>query len=183
MDKSLPTRIRASKGFAVRKSHVIIFDTSLPTYVIVDANRTGLSAVLAQGSSVETAKLVSCASRATTPVERRYNQLELEALAVDFELRRFRQYVVGGPGCTVVTDHKPLVSIFKHTRKGSIRTDRIKLRHQDIGYQVVYRPGKLNSADYLSRHAAAWGKVPKEWKEESGELEKMVLFLNFSPYS
>ena len=94
------------------------YNTELPTYVIVDAHRSGLSEVLAQGESIQTAKMVSCASRSTTPVERRYHQLDLEALAVDFGLRRFRQYLVGGPQATVVTDHKPLVSIFKETRRG-----------------------------------------------------------------
>ena len=46
------------------------FDTSLPTFVIVDAHRSGLSAILAQGSALTEARMVSCASRATTPVER-----------------------------------------------------------------------------------------------------------------
>ena len=127
--------------------------------------------------------MVSCVSRATTPVERRYNQLDLEALAIDFGLRRFRQYLVGGPQSTVVTDHKPLVSIFKDIRRGSVRTDRIKLRHQDINYTVVYQPGRTNRADFLSRHATSWKSVPAAWKEETKELEKTVWFLNFSPYS
>ena len=159
------------------------FDPTLPTFVIVDAHKSGLSAILAQGQSVETAKMVSCASRATTPVERRYNQLDLEALAIDFGLRRFRQYVVGGPPVVVATDHKPLVSIFRNTRLGSIRTDRIKLRHQDINYVVKYHPGRQNRADFLSRHATSWNDIPAEWKEETKELEKTVWFLNLSPYS
>ena len=79
------------------------YDTDLPTFVVVDAHRTGLSAILAQGESVESATIISCASRATTPTERRYHQLDLEALAVDFGLRRFRQYLVGGPQCTEVS--------------------------------------------------------------------------------
>ena len=159
------------------------YDTELPTFVIVDAHRSGLSAILAQGESIQTAKMVSCASRATTPVERRYHQLDLEALAVDFGLRRFRQYLVGGPQATVVTDHKPLVSIFKETRRGSIRTDRIKLRHQDVNYAVTYRPGSENTADYLSRHATKLKEIPQTWVDETEELEKTVWFLNFSPYS
>ena len=89
------------KGLLCEKALLSYFDTSVPTYVIVDAHRTGLSAILAQGESIDTAKLISCASRATTPVERRYNQLDLEALAIDFGLRRFRQYLVGGPECTI----------------------------------------------------------------------------------
>ena len=160
------------------------FDPDLPTFLLVDAHRSGISAILAQGTSADTAKMVTCASRATTPVEQHYAQLDLEALAIDFALRRFRQYIVGDPKVTVViTDHKPLVSIFKSTRRGSIRTDRIKLRHQDINYEVVYKAGKNNRADFMSRHATKLKNVPKEWKEEARELEKTVWFLNLSPYS
>ena len=171
------------KGLLCESTLLTYFDTDLPTYVIVDAHTSGLSAILAQGSSIEDSRMVSCASRATTPVERRYNQLDLEALAIDFGLRRFRQYIVGGPQCVVVTDHKPLVSIFRNTRQGSVRTDRIKLRHQDVNYVVTYHPGRHNRADFLSRHATSWKDIPQEWKEETEELEKTVWFLNLSPYS
>ena len=171
------------KNLLCENALLTYYDISLPTYIMVDAHKTGISAILAQGPTIQTAKIVSCASRATSPVERRYPQLDLEALAVDFGLRRFRQYVVGGPQVTVVTDHKPLVSIFRDTRRGSVRTDRIKLRHQDVNYSVVFQRGKDNIADFLSRHATKWDKIPTQWKEETEELEKVVFFLNFSPYS
>ena len=129
------------------------FSPKKTTFIFVDAHQSGLSAILAQGETIEKAKMVSCASRTTTPVERRYPQLDLEALAVDFAMRRYRQFLVGGPTVFIVTDHKPLVSIFGSARKGSIRTDRIQLRHQDISYKVIWRQGKDNPADYLSRHA------------------------------
>ena len=159
------------------------FDSTKQTYIYVDAHKTGLSAMLKQGNNEISSQLVACTSRATSPVERRYPQLDLEALAIDFALRRFRQYLAGGPQAIVITDHKPLVSIFSNTRKGSIRTDRIKLRHQDISYKVIWKEGKSNQADYLSRHAVPLSKIPKEWQEECTELEKTVWFLQFSPYT
>ena len=84
-------------------------------------------------------------------MEARYPQLDLEALAIDFGLRRFRFYIVGGPSTTIITDHKPLESIFKNIRKGSIKTDRIKLRHQDVDYMVKLEKGEDNIEDYLSK--------------------------------
>ena len=84
---------------------------------------------------------------------------------------------------SVVTDHKPLVSIFKSTRTGSVRTDRIKLRHQDMAYKVVYGPGSQNRADFFSRRAAKWETLPQEWRDETREFEKTVWYLNLSPYS
>ena len=95
------------------------FDTSLPTFIFVDAHKTGISAILAQGKDTDSCKPVAFASRATKDEERRYPQLDLEALAIDFGLRRFRLYVVGAPEInTVVTDHNPLISIFANTRTG-----------------------------------------------------------------
>ena len=159
------------------------YDPSSPTYIFVDAHRTGLSAILTQGETMETAKPVAFASRATTQIESRYPQLDLEALAIDFGMRRFRLHLVGAPESLIITDHKPLEAIFKNKRQGSIRSERIKLRHQDIRYRVVWRDGKHNPADYLSRHATPLGLTPSHIREESEELEKLVWFVNYGPYT
>ena len=111
------------------------FNPKLDTFLEVDASQSGISAMLMQDSG-ESRNIVAVASRATTLVEARYPQLDLEALAVDYGLRRFRFYLVGGTQVTVFTDHKPLVSIFKNVRKGSSRTEKIKLRHQDLQYKI-----------------------------------------------
>ena len=159
------------------------FDASKKTYIQVDAHRSGLSAILMQGESPDKAKPVACASRATTNVEQRYPQLDLEALAVDFGLRRFRYYCAGGPNVTKITDDKPLLGVFGNTRKGSIRSDRIKLRHQDIRYELYWEKGSRNPADYMSRHSTPLPKLPEEIQSESTDFEKTVWFLQFSPYT
>ena len=159
------------------------FDPTKKTFIHVDAHINGLSATLLQGDSLLSAKTISFASRATTNVEKRYPQLDLEALAIDFGLRRFRHYIMGGPAIDVTTDHKPLVSIFSNTRIGSIRTDRIKLRHQDIQYNVIWQPGSTNPSDFLSRHATPLSELPKSIQKESSEFEKTVWFLQYSPYT
>ena len=129
------------------------FDPQKNTYIFVDAHRTGLGAVLAQGCLINDTVPIAIASRTTTKVEQRYPQIDLEGLAVDFGLRRFRQYIVGGPLVKVVIDHKPLVSIYANKHLGSIRLDRVKLRPQDITFEVCWQPGNVNPADYASRHA------------------------------
>jgi hypothetical protein len=159
------------------------YDPKQPTYIFVDAHQTGISAILSQGESIESSRPVAFASRATTSVESRYPQLDLEALAIDYGLRRFRFYLVGGPETATITDHKPLEAIFRNNRSGSIRTERIKLRHQDIRYKVTWRDGKSNPADYLSRHAVPIKHVPKTEADEPNELEKTVWFLNFGPFT
>ena len=142
-----------------------------------------MSAILAQGESIEEAKPIAFASRATTPIESRYPQLDLAALAIAFGLSRFRFHLVGSPEIDVITDHKPIEASFRNRRQGSIRTERIKLRHQDIRYRVIWRDGKNNPADYLSRHATPRQEIPKDHREEAQEFEKLVWFINFGPYT
>ncbi len=159
------------------------FDASKNTFIRVDAHRSGLSAILMQGDSVEDAKPVACASRATTQVEHKYPQLDLEALAVDFGLRRFRYYCVGGPTVTIVTDHKPLLGVFGNTRNGSVRSNRIKLRHQDVRFELLWRKGSQNPADFLSRRGTPLDELPNTLRKETTEFEKTVWFLQYAPYT
>ena len=155
------------------------FDGNLPTFVFVDAHETGLSAILAQGESPENARPVALASRSTSLAERNYPQIDLEASSMDFGLRRFREYLVGSPiTVTVVTDHKPLLSIFNGRRRGSIRTQRIKLNHQDIPYSLVYRKGKTNIADYMSRHSKPLHKLSSTEQKENQEISNLLYMLH-----
>ena len=79
------------------------FEMEKPTFVFTDAHK--LCAMFAQGESKSTAKPVALASR-TSEAEYMYPQLDLEAMGVDFGLRKFRHYLLGSPDeTTVVTDH------------------------------------------------------------------------------
>lgn len=151
------------------------FNPDLPTWIFVDASKQGLSAVIAQGIDITNTNVVAFASRTTTDVEKRYPQIDLEAMAIDFGLRRFREYCVGGKNINVVTDHKPLKPIFENKRLGSIRIDRTKLRHQDIDYHIIWRQGKINPADYLSRHPS---KATPVHESEASEDAKLLYVLH-----
>ena len=157
------------------------FDTTSKIFIITDAHVTGLGAILAQGRDLISAKPVAVASRTTSNAERRYPQLDLEATAIDFALRRFRNYLVGAPVVTIVTDHKPLCPIFNARKQGSIRTDRIKLRHQDINYFIEYQRGKANQSDYLSRHGKPFSTLPENEQLEADELHNLLYMLHTTP--
>ena len=73
------------------------FDILLPTYIFTDAHITGLGAILYQGENFENLKPVATASRCTNKAEENYAQIDLEAMAIDFALRRFRSCLVGSP--------------------------------------------------------------------------------------
>ena len=152
------------------------------TFVFLDAHITGLGAMLAQGDTRQTAKPVAFASRTTNDAESRYSQLDLEAMSLDFGCCKFRQYLVGAPDTTtLVTDNKPLCSIFNGIRKGSIRTERIKMRHQDIRFHVEFQKGKSNQTDYISRRGKPLEKVPKHEQEELDDLNNLLYVLHTPP--
>ena len=56
-------------------------------------------------------RVISSASKALSRVEKRYSQIEREALAIAWGCHHFRMYLLGSH-FKVVTDHKPLLFIF-----------------------------------------------------------------------
>ena len=47
----------------------------------------------------------------------KYQQLDLEAMAIDFALREFTIYPAGAPDITIITDHKPVCAIFNEKKR------------------------------------------------------------------
>ena len=104
-----------------------------------DASEKGLGAVLLQNGQT-----VAFASRTLSPTEQRYATIEKECLAIVFGCERFNQYVARREKISVVTDHKPLESIFKKSLLSApCRLQRMLLRLQRYNL----------SADHLSRAA------------------------------
>lgn len=139
------------------------------TRVIADAGPTGLGAVLVQLHG-ENWRVISYASRNLTQVERRYSQTEKEALGLVWACERFNLYIFGRE-FELETDHKPLECIYGKKSRPSARIERWVLRLQGYQYTVVYRPGKTNVADALSRLNSPNGR------DVSGEKEDFVHML------
>ena len=55
------------------------------------------------------------------------------------------------------------------------------MRHQNIRYEVIYRKGSENSADFLSRHAQPYETLPKAIKDEANEVQNLLYTLRLSP--
>ena len=163
------------KKYFSQPTTLSFFDPGLPTWIFVDAAKGGQGVIITQGQEMDNTNVIAFASRTTTAVERKYPQIDLEAMAVDFGLRRFREYCVGAKNIKIVTDHRPLIAIFENKRLGSIRIDRTKLRHQDIDYKIGWRSGKLNPSDYLSRHPT---RIHTKYEEEATEDAKLLYALH-----
>ncbi len=89
-------------------------------------------------------------SRKLKSAELRYATVDREALAVVLTCRQFHHYLLETK-FTIITDHQPLVSIFKSKTK-SPRMSRWFLEMREYSYKVQYIKGKYNDvADQLSR--------------------------------
>ena len=121
-----------------KNMQLTFFQPQQPTFLYVDAHINGLSVTLLQGTTtIATAKQIAFYSRATMIAVSCCSQLDLEALAIDLGLLHFHEYLIGGLPATIITDHKSIVVIFSNNCQGLIRTDHIKLCHQDTSYEVV----------------------------------------------
>lgn len=76
-------------------------------------------------------------------------------------MERFYYYLYGKQ-FELVTDHKPLEVIFSPKSKPCARIERWILRIQSYRFKVIYKPGKTNIADPLSRLIADTNEKPTE---------------------
>ncbi|UYV69099.1 K02A2.6-like, partial [Cordylochernes scorpioides] len=128
------------------------FDMNAPTEVIADASPVGLGAVLLQRQNDGSKKPVAYASRSLTNVERRYSQIEKEALGCVWAVEHFNDYLWGNK-FVLKTDHKPLIYML-NPKKATVlppRIERLSWRLQPYDYEIEYLKGKQNIADIFSR--------------------------------
>ena len=110
-----------------------------------DASQLGLGAALTQNGQA-----VAYASRALTPAETSYAQIEKELLTIVFACEHF---VYGRGLVNIETGHKPLEPIFiKPLAFAPTRLQRMRLRQQKYSSHVADKKEKtMHLADTLSR--------------------------------
>lgn len=151
---------RQQKAFDELKLHLTsdvvlgYYDVNDQTMLIVDASPVGLGAVLIQiarsGPKKGKPRVITYASKSLSEAEKRYCQTEKEALALVWGVEHNHFYLYGR--CfDLITDHKPLEVIFGPNSRPCARIERWVMRLQSYKYNIIYRAGKSNIADPLSR--------------------------------
>lgn len=114
------------------------FDVADRAQLIADASPVGLGAVLIQINE-RGPRIIAYASKSLSDTEQRYAQIEKEALALVWGVERFHFYLYGRT-FELITDHKPLETIFGSRSKPCARIERWVVRLQSYKAKVIYRP-------------------------------------------
>ena len=97
----------------LKSSTVLVhYNPDLPLLLNCDASPVGVACILSHVMPDGSERPVMYASRTLQQAERNYSHLEHEALGIVFGIKYFHKYVAGRK-FTVVTDHKPLLGIFR----------------------------------------------------------------------
>ena len=149
------TAFEESKALLSSSKVLVHYDPDLPIVVSSDASSCGLGSVLSHRLPDGSDKPIAYASRSLSDCEKKYAQLEKEALALIFGMSKFHKYLFGRE-FLLQTDHMPLLGLLKEDRPisamASARIQRWALRLSNYQYTLEYKPGpSIGHADALSR--------------------------------
>jgi transposase InsO family protein len=143
------------------------FDPQRTLVVSADAGPAGLGAVLAHRDDEDREWPIAFASRSLSKAEQNYSQIDKEATALMFGLKKFETFL-WGRAFILVTDHRPLVAILGPKKAFpalvTARLHRYAVKLLGFQYVVEFRKGsKHGNADALSRAPLERGEEDTEW--------------------
>ena len=135
-----------------------------------DGSKKGLRAILIQNRTP-----IYFASRAISPTESNYQNLECETLGTIGGIEKFHYFLYGNR-FTLETDQKPLVSIYqKHLVYGSPGIQRLIVRALPYNFHIMYVPGKqILMANALFRNLKFTSKY-----EEGDQISFSIFAVNY----
>lgn len=134
---------------------LIPFHVNLPVTLATDGSPTGFGAVLSHIMPDKSERPIAFASKSLTRAEKGYTQLDKEAAALVWGLKKFFHYCYGRK-IILIVDNQPLARIL-HPEKATPVTTAIRLVHYanflaGFNYEIrLRRTTEHANADYLSR--------------------------------
>ena len=103
------------KNLLLSSQVLVHFDPNLEICLACDASDYGIGAVLSHRMSDGYEKPIGFVSHTLSEAEKKYSQIEKEALACVVGVQRFRSYL-WGHHFILQTDHKPLLTLFNENK-------------------------------------------------------------------
>lgn len=155
------------------------YNPELPIVVAADASNSGIGSCIFHKFQDGSMKAIYHASRSLTDTEKKYSQIEKEALALVFAAKKFHRMIYGRP-VIFQSDHKPLLAIFG-SKKGipvhtANRLQRYALIMKAYDFQIEYiKTEDFGHADILSRLINSDAVQDEEYVISSIRIESEVL--------
>ena len=157
---------------------LVHYNPELPLVLATDASPYGVGAVLSHIFPDGSERPIQYASQTLNETQRRYKQVDREAYAIVFGIRKFYQYLYGRK-FVLYTDNEPVKQIFSEA-KGLPTMSALRMQHyatflQSFNYTIKFRPTKQHyNADAFSRLPLNV-KTPDNVVEESDLLEVSII--------
>ena len=153
--KTQQKAFEAVKQSLLSSDVLVHYDPKLKLKLDCDASSVGVGVVLSHIMPDGRDRPISFASKSLSASERNWSQIEKEAYAIIFGIKKFHKYLYGS-NFRLVTDHRPLTTIFS-TSKGLpahtvSRLQRWAVFLMSYQYDIEYRSTQKHAnCDTLSR--------------------------------
>ena len=160
---------------------LVHYDPQQPLLLSVDSSSFGIGCVLSHVDGDGVDRPIAFKSRKLSSAEKNYSQLDKEALAIHWGVKKFHKYVYGR-SFVINTDHKPLLALLGEAKQipaiSSARLQRWAITLSAYHYQLQYKPGRhIAHADALSR--LPYSDAPIE--DETSECDSVFALFEATP--
>ncbi|MES9884563.1 MAG: RNase H-like domain-containing protein [Sedimenticola sp.] len=168
-DKDCENSFVKTKELVLKCDLLVHYDSDKPLKLACDASAYGVGCVLSHIIDGEE-RPIAFGSRTMTSSEKNYSQLEREALAIIYGVKKFHKYLYGRR-FVLVTDNKPLSTILG-PKKGvptlaAARLQRWALILSAYDYEIECR----KSADHSNCDSLSRLPLEQRWPDENTDFE------------